>query len=453
MAQTLGRYELIEKLPGGTDARATFLARKPSSDEVVELRVTKACAHATSCASGCGPRSCDARTNKVAHPNLERAREYDADRGVLLTVADHREAIPLPDYLAARAGLEADVVLDLLVPVGAALAEVHEADYVHGGVAPDRVLVEESSDRAYLPHLPACSSLGLYEDLECRPQDNPGCPAVPAGARAPRVADDVAGFLGLVREAVQGPEAPVVHDALAEIDPESTSMPDVLERLRLLRLLIQEHRDRRRGKVSMMNMQLRQRKQATRAMVAPDLPELTFWGRVNRSFDRSSGTSKAGLFLLLAAVSFPVPVVDQVMAATAPPPPVVVRARPAAKPKARPAAKPKVPALKPEVAALMKVAEEVWKTPTNEKTFAPRLKVVWTFFKAQPAKVREELGGKEVLLDLRKLAARSKAEGARALDQLISRCHQQVKAAQRRAQEQARAKAPPASASPTQGRS
>lgn len=452
MPGSLDSYEVVEKLPGGTAAQATYVARRADRHETVELRVTKGCAHAAACFDGCGTGGgCGGKARKarkVLHPNLERVREYATERGLLVTVTDHRAARSLRDFLAEREGIDADVALDLLLPVGLALAEVHEAGFVHGAVLADQVRVEEGTDRAYLPHVPGCSSMGLYQDAECRPQDNPDCPVGPATHWPPRLGDDIQAFLGLLAGAVGGPEQQVFEDGLADIDPMATTMPEVLDRLRLLRVLIQEHRDLRRGKVSMMNMKLRQRKLETRAMVRPELPERGFWGRVNEAFDRLSAAGRAGLFVVVAAASFPVPAVDQVLASTqasteapAAVPAIAAVPRPA-KPKAPPAPQATAPKLAPEAAAVVALAEEAWKAPTDEGSFASRLKVVWAYFKSLSPEGRNELGGKEALLEIRKQAARS-TEGYGTLDRLIARCRDLVQAEQRRAAEQAQAKAPP----------
>lgn len=466
MKRLLGDYQLLETRDAPDACTFAYRAQRGELAAPVELRVTGGCGFAKSCAAAdapgaAGPSSTDWR--KLQHPNLVRVRDMFAAEGCVVYATDLKEATPFDEYLLAHGGiLEAEEALDLLLPVGEALAHLHAEGRIHGGVDLRSIRVEQGTERAFLASLSPCAAMGLYTRPECVPGSLETCPAEPMRAHWPPTPGfDVRAFGALLRQSMTGTAArpgepppvslpPDLGAALEEAVAGTASMPELLDRLRSLRPGLQRQALERRTRASAIRLEGRRRKRERRGhrrraidRAQLEAPDLRSPRGVAQRFARLGRAAQASAFLLMAALSSRIPLEGLTRAAPPALPGVVATSHPGAHgPAAAPA--PPAPAVvqapnppaptpvagprprNPEERLFLSVAQAAWEHPTGPDTYAPRLKSVWELVRSLPAEERDRVATKKDLLELRKTSARAPDQGYRELDRLIQRCRQHL---------------------------
>lgn len=452
----IGDYHLEDTRESPDPCAFAYRAVRTGAASPVEVRVTGGCAYAKSCAAGTCASKPDAATHShlksLEHPNLLRIRDLSVEEGCIVYATDLRESTAFEEYLTRAGGmLDPEVALDLLLPIGEALAHLHREGLIHGGLDLRCVQVEQGSERAYLGSFSACAAMGLYGEPECRPGLVDPCPAEilrqqwPPG---PQV--DVQAFGRVLRHALTGASPgtggpppvslpPELGAMLSETEAGKTTMFELVDRLHALRQTLHRKVPDRRGGADAIREAGRRRKEERRQAQrrAVDRSQLDFTGPVNprglaRRFSRLGRIGQATLFLFMVALSSQLPLEAMLGAGPEVGPaqgrtraiqkkPEPIRKRP------KPAPKKPEPARSPQERALQQMAAKAWENPTGPETYGKRLKTVWAFVKSLPTPERENVASKKTLLGIRKISARSPDQGYRELDRLIQRCQQHLK--------------------------
>jgi serine/threonine protein kinase len=462
LAKSIGEYDLETTRDSPDPCCFAYQAVRRGSDTEVELRVTGGC----DCAMGCFNGSTQApfnddhhsRVKSLEHPNLLRIRELDADAGCILYTTDIRHSTPLDEYLRPLGGfLEAEVALDLLLPLGEGIAQLHREGVVHGDLSPQVVLIEESTERAYLASLPICGVLGLPGLPSCNPSRSSSCPLEPVAQKCwpPVPVLDIQGFGSLLYFALAGanpnqggPGESSMHPGLREILEQALETPleaqnppsfeNLLEALRQARSSLHRQEFERRSLASQLRhagvAKKRERRNKLRRAGDRSRQRASSRRSLGSRFARLGGVTQAALFFLLASFSSQLPLETLV----APPPthrshskrPKNHPKRPKkpSKPKPKPVTKPQLQGRNPAEKALLVVAEETWKNPTrSKKTFNTRYKTVYSFVRSLPKKERDAVGNKSALVRIKTLFHRDKDKGYSQLDRLVRDCREYLK--------------------------
>lgn len=490
MAKSIGEFELETTRESPDPCCFAYKAVRRGTSTEVELRVTGGCESVLACfdktASSVHARDHHARLKSLEHPNLLRIRELDADAGCVLYTTDLRKSIPLDEYLQRGPGfLEAEVALDLLLPLGEGIAQLHQEGLVHGDLSPASILVEEGTDRAYLASLPICGVLGLPGQPSCDPSCSANCPMEPVARKHwPPIAPlDIEGYAALVYYVLTGaargeggPGEEALHPGIREILDKAQETPiesenparmeDLLEALRVVRKSLQRKAVERRSRAARLRQEGARKKldRRNRLRRAGDRARLEALEARQRTlgyrFSQLGFLSRSFLFLCLAVASSQIPL--EALVAQEPPPPAPTRRpkpspRPKPKPgagtttpgKPKPSATPKTPnksrdglvGRTPAEKKLLALADQTWEHPTGTKeVFSARFKGLWNFLKSMPMQERDEVGSKGALTKLRKVVRKRPVEGYRELDRMIQKGREYLKQAITREQEEARAR-------------
>ncbi len=161
MNRTFGDYELLETLRAPEPHLSTYLATTRGNSRVLELRIfnPRLDPEAIDVA---GIRKRLESLRAVSHPHLLRILDAGIVDDSLYYATDYRNSSSLAEYLSRHRGrLDPTLALDMLLPVGAALRQLHVAGFVHGDLSETTVQVEEASERAFLGTLSMVRSLDL----------------------------------------------------------------------------------------------------------------------------------------------------------------------------------------------------------------------------------------------------------------------------------------------------
>lgn len=152
MAQpkTFSRYAIIGPLPDAGPHLKAFEARQSGLDRHVELRVLSQPVTAQDPAYHRFVREFQALA-AMDHPHLIKVLDLGSADGRLYYTTDLRDATTLREYLESAGGrLDAEDALELLLPVGDALATLHRKGVLHRDVSLDSIRVDRALNRAYL---------------------------------------------------------------------------------------------------------------------------------------------------------------------------------------------------------------------------------------------------------------------------------------------------------------
>ncbi len=150
--ETLGPYRSLVKQPSAEPMVAVFAAQHGTTGKRVELRVLKRFLMPDDAASVRFLQAMET-IRGIDHPRLPRLRDFGNLDGTVFYALEARETVTLRDYLEENLyRLSPLLVLDLLLPVGEALAAMHEKGIAHRDVSPDSIRIDRVTETAGIGH-------------------------------------------------------------------------------------------------------------------------------------------------------------------------------------------------------------------------------------------------------------------------------------------------------------
>ena len=138
MTQDAPNYQLVRKLGDGALAEV-FLAQENGSDPLVLFQLLGPDISADRAAASRLLEDASAWA-KLEHPNLARQlRSGRTAEGCIYLVSEYFEGEDLASYLKAHPPLSGEQLIELILPVCAALDYLHQRGVVHGNIRPANI--------------------------------------------------------------------------------------------------------------------------------------------------------------------------------------------------------------------------------------------------------------------------------------------------------------------------
>jgi len=145
----LGRYELVRELGAG-GMGTVYEARHLDLDKRVALKVLR-----TDVAASAEARARFLREGRIAarlrHPNVVDVTDVGLQDGTPYLVMEYLEGESLASLLAREGPLPVEAIVELVVPVLAAVAAAHDEGIVHRDLKPDNLFLARVRDGAVVP--------------------------------------------------------------------------------------------------------------------------------------------------------------------------------------------------------------------------------------------------------------------------------------------------------------
>ncbi|MBI5514916.1 MAG: protein kinase [Deltaproteobacteria bacterium] len=148
---TLGRYRIVRTVGSG-GMGTVYEAVHTDLDKRVALKVLHAAITADPVARARFLREGQAAA-RIRHPHVVELFDVGQDDGRLFLVLEYLEGQSLSEFLGARGRLPVAELVDLVLPLCAALACVHEAGVVHRDLKPDNVFLARTRHGVLRPML------------------------------------------------------------------------------------------------------------------------------------------------------------------------------------------------------------------------------------------------------------------------------------------------------------
>ncbi len=404
---------------------------------------------------------------RVAHPNLLRLSYCGVREGLAFTVTNPVETISFQEYLSNKGGkLDPELALDLLLPVGQAIALLHKSGFVHGSISPTSIRVEATSERAVLSTIDLCTVLKLdrpalsFRELGSRELYSPEA----ANREQRTVRTDTFLWAAVLHQALTGKNAPTLAKSMGR-DPQSvlrftppsqaSSLPPEVDSI-LLSALSASPRERPENVQALMDQLAplkeavaelgRQSRTRTRGPSRAPLSDSASAPLIERRQGQRRRTptpvkgdinpldafaewifeigtvGKLVLFFLFVGLSFRVPfLVGEPVAFMG-----------AEYETTRLAIKNKKFDPKKLQEDLVLSAEDALATPTTKLDYEPRMRALRKFVKGLNSKAAKEVYPPAMQAKLRMTYAQDPKEGCRLLDTLLQKAYEYLKANQNR---------------------
>ncbi|MBI5517842.1 MAG: serine/threonine protein kinase [Deltaproteobacteria bacterium] len=147
--QVLGKYRIVRKLgEGGMGAVYEALHERLSKRVVLKVLKPELARHGEAYARFLREGS---NATRVRHPNAVDVTDVDEVDGVPFLVMEYLEGENLGVYLKRQRRLEVDTIVELLVPVLAAVSAAHAERLLHRDLKPENIFLARTRDGAIVP--------------------------------------------------------------------------------------------------------------------------------------------------------------------------------------------------------------------------------------------------------------------------------------------------------------